>query len=120
MSVLRSLPMVPRVRCRSPPRAGAGRGGGHYSMAMQAVVAGGRQPPMNTFASRRRARPAGYHGPGTATGEGNPRGAKPHRQAGTVVLADLEHVLRVDRKSTRLNSSHVKISYAVFCLKKKK
>src|SRR5690606_39943959 len=28
--------------------------------------------------------------------------------------------LRKDRKSTRLNSSHVKISYAVFCLKKKK
>src|SRR5215475_4683547 len=27
---------------------------------------------------------------------------------------------RTDRKSTRLNSSHVKISYAVFCLKKKK
>src|SRR5690606_40113771 len=26
----------------------------------------------------------------------------------------------VDRKSTRLNSSHVKISYAVFCLKKKR
>src|SRR5690606_40603808 len=26
---------------------------------------------------------------------------------------------QVDRKSTRLNSSHVKISYAVFCLKKK-
>src|SRR5690606_36906190 len=28
-------------------------------------------------------------------------------------------ILRVDRKSTRLNSSHVKISYAVFALKKK-
>src|SRR5690606_42051090 len=27
---------------------------------------------------------------------------------------------RIDRKSTRLNSSHVKNSYAVFCLKKKK
>src|SRR5690606_39817587 len=26
----------------------------------------------------------------------------------------------IDRKSTRLNSSHVKISYAVFCLKKKR
>src|SRR5690606_39920070 len=26
-------------------------------------------------------------------------------------------VIRLDRKSTRLNSSHVKISYAVFCLK---
>src|SRR5690606_41148561 len=32
---------------------------------------------------------------------------------------DAEKV-RLDRKSTRLNSSHVKISYAVFCLKKKK
>src|SRR5690606_39590174 len=31
-----------------------------------------------------------------------------------------ETTLRQDRKSTRLNSSHVKISYAVFCLKKKK
>src|SRR5439155_25193555 len=28
--------------------------------------------------------------------------------------------IRIDRKSTRLNSSHVAISYAVFCLKKKK
>src|SRR6266540_4994531 len=28
--------------------------------------------------------------------------------------------LRQDRKSTRLNSSHITISYAVFCLKKKK
>src|SRR5207302_10781565 len=30
----------------------------------------------------------------------------------------LRRFLCVDRKSTRLNSSHVKISYAVFCLKK--
>src|SRR5690606_40463264 len=30
------------------------------------------------------------------------------------------HQARRDRKSTRLNSSHVKTSYAVFCLKKKK
>src|SRR5438874_9449603 len=29
-------------------------------------------------------------------------------------------VIDIDRKSTRLNSSHVEISYAVFCLKKKK
>src|SRR3712207_8305392 len=29
-------------------------------------------------------------------------------------------VIRQDRKSTRLNSSHANISYAVFCLKKKK
>src|SRR5690606_39902720 len=31
-----------------------------------------------------------------------------------------DEVVGLDRKSTRLNSSHVKISYAVFCLKKKK
>src|SRR5437667_5706921 len=31
-----------------------------------------------------------------------------------------DHHARTDRKSTRLNSSHITISYAVFCLKKKK
>src|SRR5690349_9523719 len=31
-----------------------------------------------------------------------------------------DHIILPDRKSTRLNSSHVEISYAVFCLKKKK
>src|SRR5690606_1278123 len=47
-----------------------------------------------------------------------------------VTLVDISHyvepydimegaVTLIDRKSTRLNSSHVKISYAVFCLKKK-
>src|SRR3712207_7906813 len=30
------------------------------------------------------------------------------------------HLQREDRKSTRMNSSHANISYAVFCLKKKK
>src|SRR3712207_7823732 len=35
-----------------------------------------------------------------------------------VVLQELRRA--VDRKSTRLNSSHANISYAVFCLKKKK
>src|SRR3712207_7129999 len=35
-------------------------------------------------------------------------------------LRDAGDLLRGDRKSTRLNSSHANISYAVFCLKKKK
>src|SRR5690606_41643525 len=39
-----------------------------------------------------------------------------HRESGN--LAQVLHEI-TDRKSTRLNSSHVKISYAVFCLKKK-
>src|SRR5690606_39603649 len=39
----------------------------------------------------------------------------------TLILVTLpaHQALLLDRKSTRLNSSHVKISYAVFCLKKK-
>src|SRR3989442_2675483 len=35
-------------------------------------------------------------------------------------IAGIVQEVRRDRKSTRLNSSHVRISYAVFCLKKKK
>src|SRR5215469_18099957 len=46
------------------------------------------------------------------------------RPAGNFHSAGTPRVRRVpepsDRKSTRLNSSHVEISYAVFCLKKKK
>src|SRR5690606_41776908 len=37
-----------------------------------------------------------------------------------LIVFDEEGMRKIDRKSTRLNSSHVKISYAVFCLKKKK
>src|SRR5690606_40284352 len=68
--------------------------------------------------------------PGAAPGQ--PRagpGASAHpqlREAGEVPqrlrIRERFHVLHrpSDRKSTRLNSSHVKISYAVFCLKKKR
>src|SRR5438874_9352230 len=35
-------------------------------------------------------------------------------------LPQIAREFGIDRKSTRLNSSHVEISYAVFCLKKKK
>src|SRR5256885_3024860 len=41
-------------------------------------------------------------------------GSQAHGQAPNVVYSAL-----LDRKSTRLNSSHLVISYAVFCLKKK-
>src|SRR5438552_17450257 len=54
----------------------------------------------------------------------------PHARASSVIVLDgvhwiIHHVfkkrtLTLDRKSTRLNSSHQIISYAVFCLKKKK
>src|SRR2546422_4486589 len=45
-----------------------------------------------------------------------------HRPTARLSQGEFEalHSLAVDRKSTRLNSSHGYISYAVFCLKKKK
>src|SRR3712207_7913165 len=46
------------------------------------------------------------------------RSVEPPRREGAVPLPGLAGYL--DRKSTRLNSSHANISYAVFCLKKKK
>src|SRR2546422_2603729 len=42
------------------------------------------------------------------------------RRAGGIAAAVRQGVVTSDRKSTRLNSSHGYISYAVFCLKKKK
>src|SRR3712207_6969431 len=87
-----------------------------------------RPPPRSTlfpyttlFRSRRRARARGHRA----------RGRGGHVQAAALRLRadrlDLhpdrdqprERLLGRDRKSTRLNSSHANISYAVFCLKKK-
>src|SRR2546426_3527492 len=50
--------------------------------------------------------------------EGEPRGLGAH--TAEVIRAKHRRQLAQDRKSTRLNSSHLVISYAVFCLKKKK
>src|SRR5689334_24646751 len=60
-----------------------------------------------------------------ATGDGGPPPALGLDQRADGVLPAADHrgraaVRRQDRKSTRLNSSHSSISYAVFCLKKKK
>src|SRR5688500_19648550 len=54
----------------------------------------------------------------TVVPDSNPAFPAPHRhpRAG----GDPEPSALLDRKSTRLNSSHLVISYAVFCLKKKK
>src|SRR5436309_10824170 len=45
---------------------------------------------------------------------------QPRRGREPLVRKVARAAVHEDRKSTRLNSSHVKISYAVFCLKKKK
>src|SRR5690625_6292462 len=60
-------------------------------------------------------------GRGGLRGEGHVVVAHAHRDGPHAVLdARGVDVADGDRKSTRLNSSHVAISYAVFCLKKKK
>src|SRR3712207_8373813 len=53
---------------------------------------------------------------------GRQQGLPREEEAGVHHLADRPAILEIgerDRKSTRLNSSHANISYAVFCLKKK-
>src|SRR5207249_10000870 len=57
-------------------------------------------------------RPSAPGGTRVTCGESDPAAANASRRL-TSINANL------DRKSTRLNSSHVSISYAVFCLKKK-
>src|SRR3712207_7449755 len=44
----------------------------------------------------------------------------PDDREARLALQEFAQALPEDRKSTRLNSSHANISYAVFCLKKKK
>src|SRR2546429_7150363 len=57
----------------------------------------------------------------TAARPGTPESPSPVTIPGSGALGEqLEDIEREDRKSTRLNSSHGYISYAVFCLKKKK
>src|SRR5256885_12603210 len=63
----------------------------------------------------------GHQGFGANAGVGAHAGPQRHRGLGQ--LEGAAHQLlgaQADRKSTRLNSSHLVISYAVFCLKKKK
>src|SRR3989442_2000260 len=76
-----------------------------------------RRPPRSTlfpyttlFRSERQSEPGDRRA--RVDGVSRDQLAEPARGAGCIPA--------LDRKSTRLNSSHVRISYAVFCLKKKK
>src|SRR3712207_7502166 len=70
-----------------------------------------------------------FRSPGTDGGASSPRGKLPgvavpnltrdDAAARARLLAARGYDLHLDRKSTRLNSSHANISYVVFCLKKK-
>src|SRR5436309_336683 len=92
-------------KCRVKPDSG---------QAWQFSPAHGRRPPRAvSIASSERA--------GGARRLAKPWGdSRRYCRAAWKVLSLGGRSARRDRKSTRLNSSHVKISYAVFCLKKKK
>src|SRR5438067_3335301 len=88
-----------------------------------------RRPPRPTLFPyttlfRSRAATGGEHG--AASGQRDPEGGERHfrgrsRPSPDEVITVVQQCGdRLDRKSTRLNSSHVSISYAVFCLKKKR
>src|SRR3712207_8671531 len=80
-----------------------------YTTLFRSVEVGAEQPqPLgHELLERDRGRALGQPNPGLPRPLGHP-------------LALLQHRVGEDRKSTRLNSSHANISYAVFCLKKKK
>src|SRR5438132_7913639 len=82
-----------------------------------------RRPPRSTlfpYTTLFRSRP-GSTNPAEPDESGSRRSRRPDRPAGGSSPAPRPLPARgEDRKSTRLNSSHTVISYAVFCLKKKK
>src|SRR3712207_8396202 len=95
-----------------------------------------RRPPRSTLFPYTTLFRSAYVGRGFRRASPAQAGPLPSRIPGGPMLTNMEEVevvvahhdcatLRVgdvflDRKSTRLNSSHANISYAVFCLKKKK
>src|SRR2546426_6851362 len=91
-----------------------------------------RRPPRSTlfpyttlFRSSRRRQGQDRHDAERRNAAHDERQTPPHvRRVGARLLHRLSQqarrLPRRDRKSTRLNSSHLVISYAVFCLKKKK
>src|SRR3989442_15412212 len=82
----------------------------HDLLALHAGITVGDEPERDT------SRPQALER-GEGVGEERPRGTS---AVGEVGRHPRGQAVAEDRKSTRLNSSHVRISYAVFCLKKKK
>src|SRR5258708_15333031 len=122
---------MPRRRPRGQERAGArlrGRGGGGEERAALPDQQAGRGTPRGAGARGNLARALGEAGrQADADRRGRRRDAgRAHplrsrcREGRRLGALEPVVVLLGDRKSTRLNSSHQIISYAVFCLKKKK
>src|SRR5215211_9397663 len=121
-----------RSRVRAPPGRSPAHGAARERTFVRPVVGAGRRAPARRSAPRRR---EGDRGRSSSARSAGRRASSPGRarsraagqavreaQASSRPLLLRSRIAAVprDRKSTRLNSSHTVISYAVFCLKKKK
>src|SRR3712207_7718906 len=79
-----------------------------------------RRPPRSTLFPYTTLFRSGLRHPQVTSWNGPRPGAHPEPAKGGEDGGPSSTAQREDRKSTRLNSSHANISYAVFCLKKKK
>src|SRR3712207_7459107 len=82
-----------------------------------------RRPPRSTlfpYTTLFRSPRADRSRDGSRRLDGDSKGNCKRRVASAERKSTMKDRIRSDRKSTRLNSSHANISYAVFCLKKKK
>src|SRR5688572_31947150 len=80
-----------------------------------------RRPPRSTlFPYTTLFRSDGFQAAGTACGDNSDTACTNPDTCNGSGACQPNHEAAGDRKSTRLNSSHSQISYAVFCLKKKK
>src|SRR5688500_20032623 len=89
----------------------------HYDSLMFCLISHSVYQQLHSFPTRRSSdlRRGHSRGSGFVTGRHSPAPARPNRGYSVRTVPNI-----TDRKSTRLNSSHLVISYAVFCLKKKK
>src|SRR5690606_39297764 len=109
--------VLPVALAARPCRSASGPATAGLSPAARAPATAQRTPRDQ----RRSAATAAHARLGYATGRRRRRGDRRHRAGPEPAMAaEAARVGVRDRKSTRLNSSHVKISYAVFCLKKKR
>src|SRR3989442_10851704 len=79
-----------------------------------------RRPPRSTLSPTRRSSDLVCHDVRQPCGRPPQAGGQAVGQRNPPLTSRQRGIRLLDRKSTRLNSSHVRISYAVFCLKKKK
>src|SRR5688572_32347342 len=77
-----------------------------------------RRPPRSTLFPYTTLFRSGLHGSNRSVAPSS--GQKPPSRESSALTRGICGIEAIDRKSTRLNSSHSQISYAVFCLKKKK